>query len=258
MARRPRKVQERREQLTLGGLTVPVRIIVEKGRYNARASVTQKALIIRLPAHVGGAERTEMTRNMLRWAEELYTKKPAAFAHFRRAELASAYVFEVRGTEYKISVEGHALKSHRISLVEDGELLVQLNNTDARAANGEMIGKLLAKFFAGFYLPEVSRRVHELNEIHFRRRINHVKLSDTYSRWGSCSHKGNINLATRLLLAPEEVLDAVIIHELAHLVEQNHSSRFWALVERALPNYKEYDKWLKENGKELQFQPRPA
>ncbi len=257
MARRPQKLYETRDQLSFGDLTVPVRLIVERGRYNARASVTQKALIIRVPGHVSEAERAKMTREMVQWAKQLYAKKPAAFAHFRKAELASAYTFEIRDKQYHIRVVAHGLKSHRISWVSDGELLIELNQQDARAESGEIIAKLLAKFFAGIYLPEVARRVHELNAVHFQRPIKEVKLSNTYSRWGSCSHKGNINLATRLLLAPPEVLDAVIIHELAHLVEQNHSSRFWAQVERALPNYKEYDVWLKKHGKELLFLPEP-
>jgi predicted metal-dependent hydrolase len=255
MARRPKKLHESRERFIFGDLTVPVRLIVEKGRYNARASVTQKALIIRVPAHVSDAERAKMIRDMVRWAEQLYAKKPAAFAHFRKPELASAYTFEIQDERYLINVDFHGLKSHRIAKVAEGQLEVHLNADDARAVNGEIIAKLLAKYFAGVYLPKVAQRVHELNERHFQRPINHVKLSDTYSRWGSCSHKGNINLATRLLLAPPEVLDAVIIHELAHLVEQNHSSRFWAQVKRALPNYKEYDVWLKQHGKELLFVP---
>ena len=255
MARRPKKLHERRDQLTFGDLVVPVRLIVEQGRYNARASVTQKALIIRVPAHVSETERTKMTRDMVQWAEKLHAKKPAAFAHFRKAELSSAYTFEIRDQRYLIDVDTHDLKSHRIARVADGQLEVLLSRNDARTASGDIIAKLLAKYFAGIYLPEITRRVHELNAAHFQRPINHVKLSDTYSRWGSCSHKGNINLATRLLLAPPEVLDAVIIHELAHLVEQNHSSRFWAQVERALPNYKEYDVWLKQHGKELLFIP---
>ncbi|WP_187270904.1 M48 family metallopeptidase [Neolewinella aurantiaca] len=257
MARRPKKIQETRDQLVFGDITVPVRLIVERGRSNARASLTQKAFIIRIPAHVSETERTKMTRDMVKWAKDLYAKKPAAFAHYRKAELANNYTFEIRGTRYQIDVETHGLKSHRISRIADDRLEVQLNIDDARAESGEIIAKLLAKYFAGIYLPEVTRRVHELNAAHFQRPINHVKLSDTYSRWGSCSHKGNINLATRLLLAPPEVLDAVIIHELAHLVEQNHSARFWAQVERALPDYKVYDAWLKKHGKELLFIPEP-
>ena len=258
MPRRSKKLHERRDKIVFDDLTVPVRLIVETGRYSARASVTQKALIIRIPAHVNEAEQTEMTRSMIQWAKELYAKKPAAFAHFRKTELASAYTFEIQGIHYRINVATHALKRHRITWVTDGELLIHLNKDDARIESGEIIGKLLAKFFAGVYLPLVTRRVHELNDKHFQRPINQVKLSNTYSRWGSCSHKGNINLATRLLLAPSEVLDAVIIHELAHLVEQNHSPRFWAQVERALPNYKEYDSWLKQHGKELLFIPETA
>lgn len=256
MPRRPHKLHEQRHQLEFGDLKVPVRVITEVGRYNTRASITSKAMIIRLPRQLSEAERAEQLRKMLEWAKDLYAKKPAAFAHFRPVKRSDAYAFSIKGQEFLIDVKHHALKSHRIRLTELNQLEVSLNPTDTRVANGKILPVLLAKYFGGVYLPDVARRVYELNELHFRRPINNVKLSDTYTRWGSCSHKGNINLATRLLLAPDEVLDAVIIHELAHLVEQNHSSRFWAQVERALPEYREYDEWLKDHGKGLLFQPR--
>ncbi|MFK8164993.1 MAG: M48 family metallopeptidase [Lewinella sp.] len=255
MPRRPKKVHEQRDTLYFGDLQVPVRVITESGRYNTRASVTSKAMIIRLPRQLSESDRATQLRNMLQWARELHTNQPEAFAHFRTAKMASRYRFSIRGKEYHITVDQHELRSHRILKTGEGQLQILLNANDARAASGKILPKLLAKYFGGIYLPDVARRVHELNEAHFRRPINNVKLSDTYSRWGSCSHKGNINLATRLLLAPDEVFDAVIIHELAHLVEQNHSSRFWAQVARALPNYLEYDEWLKDHGKSLLFQP---
>jgi len=255
MARRPKKVHEQRDSLHFGDLTVPVRVITERGRYNTRASVTSKAMIIRLPAGLGQSERTAQLRKMLQWAKDLHAKKPDAFAHFRTTSMAGRYRFHVRGTEYRIDVGFHDLKSHRILKTGEGRLRVLFNNTDERVQGGKMLAKLLAKYFGGVYLPEVAARVHALNDRHFRRPVNAVKLSDTYSRWGSCSHKGNINLATRLLLAPDEVLDAVIIHELAHLVEANHSPRFWAQVERALPDYRTYDAWLREHGKGLLFHP---
>jgi predicted metal-dependent hydrolase len=71
------------------------------------------------------------------------------------------------------------------------------------------------------------------------------------SRWGSCSSKGNLNFNCLLMNAPEEIVDYVVVHELCHRKEMNHSKRFWDEVEKVLPDYKERRKWLKENGGKL-------
>lgn len=71
------------------------------------------------------------------------------------------------------------------------------------------------------------------------------------SRWGSCSAKGNLNFNCLLMLAPPEVRDYVVAHELCHRLELNHSQRFWARVEGIVPDYKLHRKWLKENGSSL-------
>ena len=71
------------------------------------------------------------------------------------------------------------------------------------------------------------------------------------TRWGSCSSKGNLNFNCLLMLAPPEVLDSVVVHELCHLKEMNHSKAFYDEVLRAYPNYREDHKWLKEHGSEL-------
>lgn len=71
------------------------------------------------------------------------------------------------------------------------------------------------------------------------------------SKWGSCSGKGNLNFNCLLLLAPPEVLDYVVVHELCHRLEMNHSPRFWANVERVLPDYRVRRDWLKRHGAEL-------
>lgn len=195
---------------------------------------------------------------MLRWAQETLEKQPEAFANFKKVALAGAYTFTVREEIYGLTVIAHELKHHKIVAGENRSLEVRVNPTDTRLHSGKLLPKLLAKHFGSLHLPRVTQRVHALNDQHFQQRVNTVRLSDTYSRWGSCSTKGNINLATRLILAPDEVLDAVIIHELAHLLEANHSPRFWAHVERALPNHRDYDVWLKKHGKELLFKPVPV
>ena len=79
----------------------------------------------------------------------------------------------------------------------------------------------------------------------------HITIRNQRTRWGSCSTKGNLNFNCLLLHAPQDVLEYVVVHELCHRKEMNHSPRFWAEVERVLPNYRESKKWLKENGSGL-------
>lgn len=80
---------------------------------------------------------------------------------------------------------------------------------------------------------------------------NRVAIRSQHTRWGSCSSKGNLNFNCVLALVPPDVLDYVVVHELCHLRELNHSPRFWALVESVLPDYRLRRKWLEEHGKEL-------
>lgn len=78
-----------------------------------------------------------------------------------------------------------------------------------------------------------------------------IRIKDQKSRWGSCSGKGNLNFNWRLVMAPEPVLDYVVIHELCHLRHMDHSEHFWSLVASLCPAYKQYRKWLKEHGESL-------
>ena len=78
-----------------------------------------------------------------------------------------------------------------------------------------------------------------------------IAIRTQHTRWGSCSSKGNLNFNCLLALVPPEVLDYVVVHELCHRKELNHSARFWNEVERILPGYKAQRKWLKEHGSTL-------
>ncbi len=87
----------------------------------------------------------------------------------------------------------------------------------------------------------------------FGLRYRSVRISAAVSRWGSCSSKGTLNFSWRLMMAPMQALDYVVAHELAHLVEHNHSKRFWAQVSQMFPAYRDARRWLRENQQLLEI-----
>jgi len=78
-----------------------------------------------------------------------------------------------------------------------------------------------------------------------------IRFSSAKTRWGSCTNHGHLSFSWRLMMAPEEVIKYVVVHELAHLVHHNHSKRFWNFVEKMNPSYRKQKQWLKENGHQL-------
>ena len=110
------------------------------------------------------------------------------------------------------------------------------------------------------YLPEVTEESdRERIQTFIEEKVSHyasvmgvsygrITMRNQKTRWGSCSSGGNLNFNWRLLLMPERVMDYVIVHELAHRREMNHSAAFWQIVETYLPDYRERRQWLKVNG----------
>ena len=82
-------------------------------------------------------------------------------------------------------------------------------------------------------------------------RPGHIAVRCQKTRWGSCSAKGNLNFNCLLMLAPDGVIDSIVVHELCHLKHMNHSKRFYAEIEKVLPDYRQHQQWLKDNGEFL-------
>ena len=93
----------------------------------------------------------------------------------------------------------------------------------------------------------IAQRVKDYAQITgLRFRI--VKINTAQTRWGSCGRKDALNFTWRLIMAPPRVVDYVIVHELMHLKQKNHSHKFWAEVAKIIPDYKQDERWLKQNG----------
>jgi predicted metal-dependent hydrolase len=132
-------------------------------------------------------------------------------------------------------------KMRKISVVDDQILVPQPRSNIGAQVKGFL------KSLARDHLAQASD--------HYAQRIGHsyqgLRLRDTRSRWGSCSSDGHLMYSWRLVMAPRDVLNYVAAHEVAHLVEMNHSKSFWAVVQDIYGDYGPPRDWLRTSGNQL-------
>ena len=180
-------------------------------------------------------------------------------------------------TDYQIDVIRSARKTVALQIRVDGSVILRAPRRMKRADLDNFLSskktwiethrkRILAQQQAAEAVPKLSAEdILALKDEAMRvipERVRHyaplvgvsygrVTIRRQRSRWGSCSSKGNLNFNCLLMLTPPEVLDSVVVHELCHRREMNHSERFYAEVLRVFPEYWRWNKWLKENGKML-------
>lgn len=228
------------------GIKVPVHIFRERRR-NGRVSIGKNAVLIRLPANLTPSREQEHLSRFHDWVSLQVRNDQNVRSLYAKRKIENGMKLAMYDRTFVVSIHPTDKRTFRASLKGE-EIILHVNNLLPPEEVDQILRDLLARLLAREFLIPVSLKVHELNRRYFQKKLGKVSLKNMHSRWGSCTiKKGNINLATRLLFAPEPVLDYVIIHELAHLIEPNHSPRFWTVVENVLPEYREMEKWLEKN-----------
>lgn len=193
------------------------------------------SLTVRAPNRVTMKFINEFARDHENWIrkhqEKIRTQSSAISRNYDAGELfpylGKSYPLEfVRGQKTKLRLDGHFMMAESVR------------------GDGKRMFEQWYRERAKELLTEQVNMFAERHQFQFQK----VRISFARTRWGSCSSKGVISLSWRLILLPMEVVDYVIIHELCHTAVHNHSSRFWKLVEKYLPEYKEYRRWLRVNG----------
>lgn len=193
-------------------------------------------LLVRAPQRATRKQIDAMLQKHADWIakKQLAAKKHAALNPARQFKAGERFFF--LGQEYPLALVGAKKPVFRLaqnfqlsqSVQQDAKVLFEKwYKTEARLVFNERVA-----YYADNHGFDVKK----------------VKLSSARTRWGSCSSKGYINLTWRLVMAPMPIIDYVVVHELCHLREANHSSAFWAQVAAIMPDYKQRRKWLKENG----------
>lgn len=156
-----------------------------------------------------------------------------------------------RGQPHTLLVEVSPTGEGQVE-ARDGKLVVRNGSAADEGARRDLVRKALREWMVQRALEVVRERISVFAErlgVQPRR----VRIKDMKSRWGSCSAKGNISISFRIVMAPPEVVDYLLAHELCHIIHRNHSKDFWALVGHTIPRYEELKKWLREHESELEL-----
>lgn len=213
-------------------IEITLRRIARARRFSLRVGQSDGRVTLSLPLRAREAEALDFARAHEGWIRNALARLP---------EMALA---QLGG---QIFVEGAALiissGDGRALRIMDGQLIVPGDPVRVPARVAAFL-KVRARdrlaLACDVYAAQLGRRVAQ------------ISLRDTRSRWGSCSPEGALMFNWRLIMAPPAVLDYVAAHEVAHLVEMNHSAAFWALVARLYPDWQTQRAWLKRNGAGLQ------
>lgn len=149
------------------------------------------------------------------------------------------------GNDYPLQLNPD-LKQRRQMVFDDQQFCLKLpTNADAETIKSTLLRGY--KQLAENYLPERCQQLADLTGLQPKK----IQLRSYKARWGSCNARGEVQLNWLLIQAPPAVIDYVIIHELCHLQQMNHSAHFWQLVEQFAADYREHRDWLKQNGQLL-------
>jgi hypothetical protein len=186
-----------------------------------------------LPPGVGAAEGLDFARRRAGWIQSRIEEQPP------RAPFADGVEIPFLGGSLTIR---HCPQLRGVVRCEGSELCI--------AGGTAHLSRRVADWLKARAREKITPCAHGMAE-HLGRRVKRIGLRDPRTRWGSCSAQGGLSFSWRLVLAPVPVLEYVVAHETAHLVEHNHSPAFWGVVEKLVGDPSEQRQWLRRFGPEL-------
>ncbi len=253
MFSRNRQPERIKTSIEIDGQEIPVKIYFER-RKDVRFSFTRTGGFLRMPVQISERESAVQQKKFEAWMKNVAKEKPQLIERLRGRVYEDGSTLTVGKKTYTIRMSEKENATYHTAKIKDDTIhLILCKNGDKGHYLQKSIRQLISRCVGNDRLPDIIERVNYWNHTHFKSPVKAVRFKLNQSNWGSCSTKGNINFSTRLLFAPDDVIDYVIVHELAHTIEQNHSPAFWKIVHDIMPDYKNKEAWLKENGEACNF-----
>ena len=227
----------------LFGLKVEV---LRSRRKTSALHIIGDVLQIRVPNRVRDREIVEILENKKRWIRNKAIQIQKQLL-FKEKEISNGECFFLLGKCLKLKVlEGVKVGTKLI----DDNLITTVRSSEL----GDLRKSRIKTYIGQWYVKEAYKILEEkvfcYSEI-IRVSPTELKVRNYKARWGSCDHKGRLAFNFHLIKAPNSIVDYVVIHELCHMIQPNHSKFFWNEVAKYDPFFKSHKKWLKLNGAEL-------
>jgi predicted metal-dependent hydrolase len=192
-------------------------------------------LVVRAPLKIPEKSIREFVEKNSRWIQKKQAQVRTAVPILPKQYIPGE-VFYYLGRQVPLEI----VKGQISALVLDTHFKL----AESALGNAEKVFQQWYREQARQILSERVRLFADQHNLHYQK----IRIGSARTRWGSCSSKGVLNFSWRLILTPLEIVDYVVVHELAHTLVHNHSQRFWKQVEKILPDYRERRKWLRTNG----------
>ncbi|MBM7868140.1 DUF45 domain-containing protein [Heliobacterium gestii] len=232
-------------KVLLGDLAVPLRVERRKGVRNISLRLSAQGLEVRGPVALTGDQIREIIGQKGNWILRHWRRLQLEKERLGQAARGDRVFFRGDSLDVVIVHDPGPLPAESRVKHAEGRLFVWLT-PEQQGQWRPVIGEWLR----GQAETLIPQRVNEIARP-LGRPYEKVTIRDQKSRWGSCSSRRNLSFNWRLILFPPAVMDYVIVHELCHLQELNHSSRFWSLVAQHVPDYALHRRWLREHGREF-------
>ena len=193
-------------------------------------------LIVRAPLRMREADIRHMVASKAAWIEAHQSTARTRLTQNPPPRFITGELFWFLGERYPLQI----VPSQRPALTLEGKFKLSAS-AQPRAR------QVFIDWYRQAARQVISRRLDFYTSQH-KFPYKAVRITSARTRWGSCSSKGNLSFSWRLVMTPQTAIDYVVLHELVHLVEPNHSPRFWAQIAKIMPAYQEQRRWLRQNG----------
>lgn len=211
--------------------------IIRSKRKSIGLEITQDALlVVRAPYLTSLKNIQKIVAEKQVWIQKKKLKLRQKALESKPKQFACGEKFWYLGQEYELQID----EKFKAPLILQGVFKLSKRYQN----NAKSVMTNWYKRMARKKIGERVRFYYALTGLQY----NKIKINSAKTRWGSCTYEGNLNFTWRLVMAPEVVLDYVVVHEMVHLEEKNHAKLFWQKVEKIMPEYKTHKKWLKTNG----------